>query len=120
MLTLYCASARPFSTNGTSQIISVGSNLTLQCDGWSYPAPTVTWYVDDLPLNVDGSRVTLDSYTRPIVGGVTLIGGLLTIRDVTTCYTGNYTCHLANDNDYAFATSNTPVFVQGGKSHGSA
>lgn len=61
-----------------------GSNITLQCQVRGYPVPAVTWFKDQMRLNVN-DRVSMNAD-----------GGLF-IKGLTSGDSGVYTCEALND-----------------------
>lgn len=77
-----------------------GGRIRLTCEGRGYPEPTVTWEKAGRPL-VTGGNVFISS------------DGRLTIRDVTTEESGQYTCIVANSEEKIETSTSVQVVARG-------
>lgn len=80
-----------------------GGRIRLTCEGRGYPEPTITWEKAGRPL-VTGGNVFISS------------DGRLTIRDVTTEESGQYTCIVANSEEKIETSTSVQVVARGRQS----
>jgi hypothetical protein len=72
-----------------SKNVIQGDPLHLECKAYGYPVPVITWFKDDLPVDLSDERIKLSDYTDK---GVTLVNATLRIEDLDFPDRADYSC----------------------------
>lgn len=70
-----------------------GNNLTLQCNASGYPAVTITWLKEGIPIDTGNITVTTSNSSD----GVVFVSSVLTLTNVGAEDSGSYSCRAVNN-----------------------
>ena len=69
-------------------------NVTFLCQTVGEPVPDISWYFNDIMINVSDSSNKYMIVSRSL--NITAIENTLTVYNVTSCDVGTYTCNSSN------------------------
>ena len=89
-----CLVIRDISPEVIDQIQDEEGNASFICQATGEPVPTISWYFNGTPVNID---TDVDKYEiSEIEINITTISSMLTIISVESSDVGTYTCNATN------------------------
>ena len=81
-------------TSINDEISNQGQNLTLLCKAVGEPLPDISWYFNDVMINVSDNSSKYMIVSRSL--NITTTENILTVYNVTSSDVGTYTCNASN------------------------
>ena len=95
MRSIFCVTVNPIILSDISDLSDEGRDMVnFTCQAIGEPAPDISWYFDDVMINVSDSSSKYMIVSRSL--NVTTITSMLTVYNATSSDVGVYSCTASN------------------------
>ena len=92
---IYCVVTPTIEVSVSNQIRNQEENISFLCQAVGEPVPDISWYFNDVMINVSDNSSKYMIVSRSL--NITTTENTLTVYNVTSSDVGTYTCNASND-----------------------